>query len=65
MSDDGTTYQDPAGARLAELLLALALPPELVSAAEREALQRICNWSTAADILKLCRVVRRARGQDR
>jgi hypothetical protein len=58
---DPTDY-DPALARLDELLLALALPDELISAAEREALQRICNWSTAADILKLCRVIRRARG---
>jgi hypothetical protein len=63
MPEDGTTYQDPAGARLNELLLALALPPELISAAEREALKRICDWSTATDILKLSRVIRRARGE--
>ncbi|MGH8835721.1 MAG: hypothetical protein ACRDWG_12130 [Actinomycetes bacterium] len=60
-----TDFTDPALARMAELLDALGLPDELIAAAEREALQRICNWSTAADILKLCRVIRRARGQDR
>lgn len=56
-------FTDPARARMDELLLALALPTELISAAEREALQRICNWSTAGDILKLARVIKRSRGE--
>lgn len=56
-------FTDPAQARLDELLLALALPTELISAAEREALKRVCDWSTAGDIMKLARVIRRARGQ--